>query len=268
MSLKRYGKNVLIAGGSEGIGSAYAHAFAKAGMNLFLLGRRIEQLIAIQKELKSNYNVEVKIIQADLGDSHSLQLVLSEIGEIEIDVLVYNAALSYIGKFETADAELHQRIADVNMNSSLKFIHHFGSKMVERKRGAVIIMSSLSAKQGSAYIATYAATKAFNLILAEGLWYEWGKYNVDVIACIAGATATPNFINSKPGKLGFFEPQVQPPEAVVAECLNKLGKKPSLITGSGNRLAAFFMNNIFTRKLAVTIMGNSTKKLYKHLGFE
>jgi short-subunit dehydrogenase len=263
MSLVKYGKNVLIAGGSEGLGAAFANAFAAQGMNLYLVARREEQLTSIAKEISGKYSVSVKIMVCDLGLPNSIQLVQSAIGEVEIDVLVYNAARPYIGNFESLSMNDHENIVQVNMLTPLQFVHAFGAGMISRKRGAIILMTSLAGRQGSGFIATYAATKAFNLILGESLWYEWRKHNVDVLACTAGATATPNFINSKPGKLGLFEPQVQTPEAVVRECLNKLGKTPSFISGFGNRLASLFMNKLFSRKLATIIMGNSVKKLYQ-----
>ena len=123
-------------------------------------------------------------------------------------------------------------------------------------------MSSLAGFQGSGFLAPYAATKAFNRVLGESLWYEWSRKGVDVIACCAGATATPGYIRSKPGKLGFIEPQVQTPDEVVEECLVQLGRVPSFISGSGNRIANFFMSRIFSPKRAVKIMSDATKKLY------
>jgi uncharacterized protein len=262
MNLTKYGRNVLIAGGSEGLGAAFAHAFAAQGMNVYLVARREEQLMSIAKEITGKYSVTVKIMVCDLGLPNSIQVVQSAIGEVEIDVLVYNAARSYIKPFESVGMSEHEAIAGVNMLAPLRFVHFFGSQMIARKRGAIILMTSLAGRQGSGFIATYAATKAFNLILGESLWYEWRQRNVDVLACTAGATTTPNYINSKPCKHGLFDPPLQSPEAVVKECLHKLGKTPSFISGRGNRVTSFFMNRIFSRKLAVTIMGNAMRKIY------
>jgi len=62
---------------------------------------------------------------------------------------------------------------------------------------------------------------------------------------------------------GLFAPKVQTPEEVAEECLKKIGTTPSLITGTGNRLASFFMQKVFSRKMAVNIMGDTTKKIYR-----
>jgi hypothetical protein len=154
-------------------------------------------------------------------------------------------------------------MAQVNMMTPLNMIHAFGEKMVEKGKGAIILMSSLAGFQGSGYLSVYAATKAFNRILAESLWYEWKNSGVDVIACCAGATATPGYKNSNPEKTGFFTPRVLAPEEVAAKCFKKLGKKPSFITGRGNRIASFIMQKIIPRKMAITIMGDTTRKMYR-----
>jgi len=141
-------------------------------------------------------------------------------------------------------------------------VHHFGGEMVKQKRGGIVIMASLAGFQGSGYLTVYGATKAFCKIIAEGLWYEWRNKGVDIIACCAGATATPNYINTKPLKTSIFEPTPQQPEQVVVECLRKIGSTPSFISGSKNRLATFVMQKLLSRKRAVNIMGDTTKKMY------
>ena len=112
-------------------------------------------------------------------------------------------------------------------------------------------------------MAADAASKAFIRVLAESLWYEWKGRGVDVIACCAGATATPNFIKTKPEKKGFFAPRVQLPEEVVMECFEQLGKRPSFISGRGNKVASFIMQRLMPRKMAIKIMGDTTRKMYR-----
>jgi len=82
------------------------------------------------------------------------------------------------------------------------------------------------------------------------------------MACCAGATATPNFKNTQPEKSSFFAPKVQTPQEVVMECFEKLGKQPSFISGTGNKIASYIMQKLLPRKMSVTIMGDNTKKMY------
>jgi short-subunit dehydrogenase len=137
--------------------------------------------------------------------------------------------------------------------------HVFGAQMVRRGRGWIVVMSSLAAGQGSPYIASYAASKAFDLVLAESLWWELADRGVDVIACRAGATRTPAYEHSKPD----FNGPIMEPEPVAEAALRALGRTPSMVAGGFNRLAAFFMGRVMTRARATRVMGDTTAKIYR-----
>ena len=260
---QKYGTTALIAGASEGIGAAYATSLAAEGMNLVLVARRIEPLKQLAEKLEKIYKVEIQCISCDLGNVNATQQITKELNGKEINLLVYNAALPYIGPFLENTPENHTQMAQVNMLTPISMLHYFGGKMIEKGKGAIVLMSSLAGFQGSGFLAMYSSTKAFNRIMAESLWYEWKDKGVDVLACCASSTATPNFIQSNPEDAGFFAPKAQQPEEVAIECLKKLGKTPSIIPGRANKMAAFFMLKLLSRKMAVKIMGDNTKKMYR-----
>ncbi len=259
----RYGKTALVAGASEGIGAAFATYLAVNGINLILIARRPVPLESFAKKLIEKYKVQVQTISCDLSTGQAAQYLMDELANTQIDFLVYNAGLSYIGAFEENSVAHHQQIAFTNIVTPLNLVQYFGKKMVDRKRGAVVLMGSLAGMQGAGYLTAYAASKAFNIILGESLWYEWKDKGVDVISCIAGATSSPNFINTKPGKAGLIEPKVQTPEEVVQECFENLGKRPRIISGRTNRMISFFMHRVLPRKWAIKIMGDTTRKMYR-----
>jgi uncharacterized protein len=264
MKLKqKYGSTALVAGASEGIGASFATCLAAEGMDLVLIARRPEPLHQLADLLENTYNIDVMCIVCDLGSINAATRIQEELNGREISLLVYNAALSYLGPFIKNSLENHSRAAQVNMITPMNLIHSFGEKMLSKGKGAIILMTSLAGFQGSGYLSFYAATKAFNRVLGESLWYEWKNSGVDVIACCAGATATPGFKNTRPEKAAFFAPKVQSPEEVVNECFKKLGKQPSFITGRGNRVASFIMQRILPRRMAVNIMGDNTRKMYR-----
>lgn len=264
MSLRsKYGQLALVAGGSEGIGAAFAYYLAANGVDLILVARQIGKLEKIEKEIREKYRVRVSCISCDLSDPLAVDTIKQKIIGKDIDIFIYNAALSYIGRFEQNSAEHHNRIAQVNMITPMNLVQLFGSSMIEKGRGAIILMSSLAGFQGSGYLSVYAATKAYNRVLAESLWYEWKDRGVDVIACCAGATSTPSFIGTNPEKSGMFAPRIQTPDEVVSECFSKLGSTPSLVTGSGNKIASFIMQRLLPRRIAIRIMGDTTRKLYR-----
>ena len=263
VSLKqKYGATALVAGASEGMGAAYANYLATEGMNLILIARRKEPLEKLAAKLRDQYHIEVDCLNIDLSAFDATVQIKEAVHGKEINLLVYNAGLSYIGPFEKNSLEHHNLIARTNMITPLNMVYTFGELMVKNGKGAIILMASLAGSQGSGFLSTYAATKAFNRILGESLWYEWKNRGVDVIACIAGATTTPNFLNTKPAKTGLISAPLQSPEQVVNECFRYLGKRPSIITGRSNRLASFFMEKILPRKTTINMMGDTTRKMY------
>jgi short-subunit dehydrogenase len=264
MNLKqKYGKTALVAGASEGIGAAFATCLASQGMDLVLIARRLLPLQQLADSLEYKYKVKVVCISCDLSGVNAPRQILEALNGKEINMLIYNAVQSYIGPFIKNSAENNAQITQVNMITPLNLLHLFGEKMVAKGHGAIILMASLAGFQGSGYLSVYAATKAFSRVLAESLWYEWKNSGVDVIACCAGATSTPGYKNTNPEKTGLFSPRVQTPEEIPDECFKNLGKRPSFITGRENRLASFIMQKILPRKMAIKIMGDTTRKMYR-----
>jgi hypothetical protein len=140
--------------------------------------------------------------------------------------------------------------------------HEFGRTMLPRQRGGFLLVCSMSAFQGSPLLATYAATKAFGLVLGETLWEEFGRHGIDVLAFCAGPTRTPNYEGSRPRRPPRFTPPPMEPEAVVREALATLGRKPSAVAGWGNKLTGLVMSRLLPRQIAVRIMGRATRAMY------
>jgi uncharacterized protein len=264
MTIKqKYGSTALIAGASEGMGAAYAHALAADGCDVVLIARRKEPLENTAAIIRQKYEVKVETICLDLSLPSAAEQLLTTLGEKEINFFVYNAAISHIGPFLPHVLDEHIKITTTNMITPLKLVHHFGNEMMKRKKGGIVLMTSMAALQGGGFIATYSATKAFNLVLAESLWYEWRNKGVDIIGCCAGATTTPNFLNTHPVDSGLIKAPLQTPEAVVMECMEKIGKTPSFISGRTNKLASFFMHSLLSRKMATLLLGNTTQRMYR-----
>jgi short-subunit dehydrogenase len=260
---QQYGKLALIAGASEGIGAAFAHRLAREGLDLVLVARKEAPLRQLASEISSTYGVVVDAIPFDLSLPDAPEQLLEAISGKEISILVYNAALSFISPFEKNNSSELDQLTRTNMITPVHLVHTLGTSMLKKGKGAIILMTSLAGFQGSGFLTAYASTKAFLRILAESLWYEWKDRGVEVIACCAGATSTPGFIKSNPEKKSFFAPRVLRPEEVVQESLDHLGKVPSFIPGRGNRWASFIMQKLLPRKMAIRIMGDTTRKMYR-----
>lgn len=252
----------LIAGASKGLGAAFSEVLAREGFNLVLVARDQIDLEMFAENLTHQYAVEVWPVTCDLNDPHALEQIRQTIGNRPVNFLVYNAAGSHIGPFLNQPVSDHLDITIINMITPIKLLHYFGSGMVKDKRGGIVLMSSLAGNQGSGFLATYAASKAFNRVLAESLWYEWKTKGVDVIGCIAGSILTPNYIQSNPKKINPFAPQPQLPEDVVKECFSRIGRTPSFVSGRSNKIACFLMKRLFSVRRAVNMMGDTTRKMY------
>lgn len=254
---ERYGSWALVAGASAGLGAEFARQLAAKKLNLVLIARRADALSSLADELRAG-GVETRTVAADLGAPDLLARLDEATRELEIGLVVYNAAHSRVGPFLDQPLDEQLRTIDVNCRAPLTLAHHFGRKMRERGRGGIVLMTSLVALQGSPMVAAYAASKAFDLVLAESLWDELRGNGVDVLACRAGATRTPAFEASKPvGSTPMMEPA-----PVVRQALAALGRGPSMVPGGFNRVAAFFLGRVMPRAAAIRTLGRATRKLY------
>jgi len=251
---KKYGPTALVAGGSNGLGAAFAEALARRGMNLILLAREKERLEETAARLREKYSVDVTTFAADLSDYENIKNLVSGVSA-SVGLLVYNAAYAPIGLFENINEEQLAMAAAVNVRTPLLLAKMISAPMIKNKRGGIILMSSLAGGQGSPKLAAYAATKAFNVILAEGLWKELKPHGVDVIGCCAGAILTPGYQQAGKNKKA---PGTLTAQEVVKQTLKALGKKPVVIPGGVNKIARFVLTRILSRKAAINIMSNNT----------
>ena len=258
----RYGPWALIAGASVGLGAAFAAELAQQGVNLVLLARRPAPLETTAAALSAKYGISVKTISIDLAAPDAIDKIAAATREVEIGLLVYDTAYMLIGPFLEHSIDKQLRTIDVNCRGPLMLTHHFGTQMSQRKRGGIILMTSLSGMQGAPWLASYGATKAFNIVLAEGLWYELKPLGVDVMACCAGAIETPNYIASKPKGLGLFAPKPLTVQKVAHDAVGALGSTPLLIPGGGYRFSQALLERFTSRKQRMKIMAHSAKKMY------
>jgi short-subunit dehydrogenase len=255
----QYGPWALVAGASEGLGAEFARQLAARGLNLLLVARRADALAELATQLQQQYRVEVETLAIDLARPDLLEAATTATASREIGLLVYNAALGIAGSFLSRPLDEKLRSIDISCRGPLILAHLLGPPMVARRRGGIILMTSLAGTQGTPLFATYSATKAFNLVFAEALWDELRRDGVDVLACRAGSTRTPGYLRSQPSSHsgGLMEPT-----AVVSQTLAALGKRPSLVTGWKNRLSALLLDRLLPRSLAVQTIGAATRRMY------
>jgi len=260
----RYGPWAVVAGASAGLGEAFARALAARGLNVLLAARRPAALDALAQALRAEHGVEVRARALDLAEPGAAEALAGAAEDLEVGLLVHVAAASAIGPFLDRPLEAHLSVLDVNARGPLVLCHRLGGAMARRGRGGLLLVTSLAGGQGNPWLASYAATKAFEIVLAEGLWAELAPRGVDVLACRAGATDTPGFAASRPRAAV----PLMAPGAVVAEALDALSRRrgPVLVAGRLNRLAAFLFTRLLPRRAAVRVMERATRRLYEEPG--
>jgi short-subunit dehydrogenase len=259
---KKYGPWAVVAGASEGLGAQFAEHLARRGLDLVLIARRAELLQTLAARLRQDYHVEVLELPLDLASPYAPAQIVRATAALDIGLLVYNAAYSSVGSFLESPIEDHLKEIDTNVRTPLLLIHAFGLRFANRRCGGILMMSSLSAFQGSAMIANYAATKAYSLLLGEGLWEEWRNLGVDVLVCLASAIKTPGYLASRPRQSLIFSTPASDPGEVAAAALDALGKQPTVIPGVSNRMASFFMRRLLPRRTAIRLMGRVMRGMY------
>jgi hypothetical protein len=236
------------------LGAAFAESIARRGLNLVLLARQADQLKVTAARLIDEYGVDVLAIAADMADFEDVKERVGRL-DVPIGLLVYDAAYAPIGKFDEITEDQLARAAAVNVTAPLLLVKLLSGPMIERGRGGIVLMSSLAGSQGSPNIAAYAATKAFNSILAEGLWKELKPRGIDVLGCLAGAILTPGYRKAGgakpvPGTLAAAQ--------VADQTLNALGRGPIVIPGAVNKMARFLLLRLLSRRAAIDIMAKNT----------
>lgn len=246
----KYGPWAVVAGGSEGMGAAYAEQLAAAGINLVLLARKPEPLeeTAASARMKG---VEVRALSVDLTEPSALDRIRAITDDLEVGLLIYNAGANTYGhEFVTGDLNRFHRVIDLNITGQLRLTHHFGNLMRERERGGILLSGSVSGYLGSAQISIYSAVKSFGRIFAEGLWLEMREHNVDVLELVVGVTRTPAMVRAG---LNLDAPglRVADPRDVAAQGLANLANGP-VVVAEGNHEAVRTRSGMNRRELLLS----------------
>ncbi|TMR07089.1 SDR family oxidoreductase [Actinomadura soli] len=189
-------RTALVTGASSGIGESFARLLAGRGTDLVIVARRAERLDGLARELVERYRVAVEVLAADLTDPAQRAEVEGRLITDPVELLVNNAGHGAFGAF--AEAPLHDQLAQVELNVTalVRLTHAVLPGMVERGRGGVLNVSSMSGFAPSPGSATYGATKAYVASFSESLHSEVAGKGVHVTALCPGFTRTDDGVPS------------------------------------------------------------------------
>jgi len=235
------GKWALVTGASAGIGVALARELAAGGANLVLTARRKERLEDLAQELSAAHKIRTEVFAADLAQQDAPQQIFTFTlaKQIEIELVVNNAGFGGYGEFATAETQRLLDMVQVNCSAVVHLTRLYLPQMLKRRRGDVLILASTASFQAVPFISTYAATKAFDLLFAEGLAEEVRRYGIRVCALCPGSTESE--FHEVAGQAGLVAAMKnrETAERVARVGLQALAAgKSYVISGIGNYLGA------------------------------
>lgn len=183
----------LITGASAGIGREFARQLTGRAGALVLVARRLERLEELRVELtKRDPNLNVHIRAVDLSRAGEVEELCTwlEHEKIAVDFLINNAGLGDRGKFATSDPQRVQEMLAVNMVALTVLTRGLLPAMVEKKRGAILNVSSSAGFLPIPRLAVYAATKAYVTSFSEAIRAEVQGSGVTVTALCPGPVHT------------------------------------------------------------------------------
>jgi len=259
-----YGPWAVVAGAAVGLGAEYARQIAARGLDVVLVDRDEAPLRDTSCAIANDTGVKTLPVVADLARADVGDVLTTAVAEREIGLLVYNAAVGSVSPFLATTPRHSLAMLDVNCRGPLLLAHAFVPPMVARGRGGLILMSSMSGNYGSEQLAVYAASKAFNLVLADALWAELAPHGVDVLAVQPGSTRTPGWQTSQSPELRGPGPHVMEPSEVVTTALEHLGEGPNVVPGEMNRQGVAMLAAM-PRAKAVELVSRITRDLVRNI---
>ncbi|AQT82367.1 short-chain dehydrogenase [Mycolicibacterium litorale] len=248
----RYGQYAIVTGASSGIGEQFARQLAAAGMDLVVVARRKDRLEALAAELSRAHGITTIVIVLDLLADGAVEQLYSEVGDLDVGIVVANAGISSVGAF--LDHSLQDELDVLALNGAvpLRLAHQFGRMFVGQGRGAIILVSSTIAAGAIPFLANYAAVKAYVLSLGQALNYELKETGVDVLVVSPGPTRTDG--HAKAG-LDVAGASVMNPSRVAAAALKNVGKRSHVIPGTSNKIADVMSRYFTPRWLSTRLYG-------------
>ena len=196
-------ERALVTGACSGIGLALAHGLAERGYDLVVVSNREGPLSEAAAEISARYGVQVMTVTQDLATDDAAQRLYESVcaHNIQIDILINNAGIFFFGEAADADPLAAARMLKLHVVTPSLLCTYFAKDMRTRRKGRIMMVSSISAFRDFPGIAYYGSSKKYLLGFARALRSELAVYGVSVTCLLPGATAT-----------GLYDPEVVPIE--------------------------------------------------------
>ncbi|HEY7107775.1 MAG TPA: SDR family NAD(P)-dependent oxidoreductase [Acidimicrobiia bacterium] len=218
---EHYGPWAVVAGASDGVGASVARLLGARGVNVVLVARR-QQLL---DDVAASIDTETRTVALDLSIPDADAALVRATDDLDVGLLVFNAGADpYASRFLEQPLASWTGLVRRNVDTVLGVCYRYGSAMVARGRGGIVLVTSGAAWAGGAYLAAYSASKAFDLNLGEALWAELRPHGVDVLSMVLGPTDTPAFRRVLHGR--DFD-GIADPDDVARDMLDNIAEGPT-----------------------------------------
>lgn len=252
----KYGGWAVVTGATAGIGKSFAHQLAREGMHVVLVARSEDALQATAEELQTRYAIQTRVLALDLAHPIAAETLDLETLDLDVGLLVSNAAVEQRGAFVSHSVEELRNAIDLNITTPTELGQRFGRRFVKRRRGGIIFVSGSIGYQAVPHMANYAATKAHQVNLAEALYYELRSSGIDVLGLSPGLTQTPMVGRLEQsirfGRVGMMKLR---PDYVAKVGLKLLGRRPSGVVGRQYKLFAMLTKRVLSRAQGAWLFG-------------
>jgi uncharacterized protein len=256
----RYGPTAVITGAARGIGAGYARNLAARGFDLVLTDINAEGLEATASAIRDRARISVETIPLDMTDRAAVPRLSELTAERDVGLGICNHLRpGDPGGFLEANPERVHKQIEANIRAYTDFAHEFGNRMRTRRRGGLVLMSSLTGVAGSPYVTLYGASKAFVLAFGSGLAYELRDSGVDVLTLVPSSVNTETYQRSEQQQTKLFPPMEV--DDFVTEAFDALGKRWVAVPGRRNALTADLLGRVLPRRTATKLMGRNLEKL-------
>jgi len=236
----------LITGASSGIGAALARELARHGHDLVLTARSVAPMEGLADELRK-LGAAATVIPADLAAPGAAAALVEQIAGagLAVEVLVNNAGLGALGRFERIGVGRNADIMQVNIVALTELTYRLLPGMLSRQRGLIVLVASTASFLPCPNMAVYGASKAYVRSLGEALAQELRGTGVGVNVLCPGATAT-NFF----AVAGHLRSALQARRMMSAEAVARIGYagmqrgRRVTVTGLMNRVLAFAATHV------------------------
>ncbi len=185
-------KTVLVTGSSRGIGKAVAEKFAKGNFNVVLNSKKSkEKLLEFKKELEE-FNPNILDILCDISNYDDAKKMFEKIESVfgNVDILINNAGISYIGIFNEMKPNQWKEIIDTNIYGVYNCTHLALPYMINQKCGSIVNISSVWGNVGASCEVVYSSSKGAVNSFTKALAKELGPCNIKINAVACGAIDT------------------------------------------------------------------------------